>query len=210
MNHIIPAILAQDEATFRSELTTVEELASTVQLDVLDDTLYPNASWCDLDTIDAMQTPTWIELHLMVADPARYLDKIHRGGPIHRALWHVEAQVDHADLFLTCEHIGIEYGLALSPKTPIEVLDPFADGLSEVLVLGVEPGFSGQALIPETVEKVRAIRARWPHLLIGFDGGVTVEHVPDLRDAGVTRFYAASSIWNTSDPKAAYDALHHA
>jgi len=210
MNHIIPAILAKDESDFRSRFTALDDAADMIQLDVLDNTLYPNVSWCDMDILDGLDTSAWVELHLMVDDPGSYLERIKEGGPIHRVLWHVEVAVDHADLFLTCQSKGIECGLAIAPKTPIEALRPFAELVDEVLILGVEPGFAGQTILPETIQKARDIHAHWPGTVIGFDGGVNAQTLPQLRDAGVTRFCAASAIWKDSDPKAAFDALRSA
>lgn len=210
MNHIIPAILVQDETTFRAQLSQFEDVADTVQLDVLDNTLYPNTSWCDITTIDSHDTSTWIELHLMVNDPASYIEQIQRGGPINRVIWHIEAQIDHADLALTCQNRDLECGIAIAPRTPLETLRPIAEMFDEILVLGVEPGFSGQALIQETVQKVRDIHQNWPNAIIGFDGGVTKQTIPQLRDAGVTRFCAASAIWKAEDPKEAYESLKQA
>jgi len=210
MNHIIPAILAHNEEDFRAQLQPFEEVASIVQLDVLDETLYQNTSWHDMQTLDTLETAVWLELHLMVADPAVYIEQIQRGGPIQRVIWHVEAPIDHAELLLTCESRAIEAGLAIAPQTSLEELRPFAEMLSEVLVLGVEPGFSGQTLIQKTIQKVRAIHEEWPHLLIGFDGGITEQNIAQLREAGVTRFYVSSAIWNAEDPVNAYETLTHA
>lgn len=207
MNHIIPAILVQDEATFRSHLEQFEDIADTVQVDVLDNTLYPNTSWCNVDIIDMLDTSIWIELHLMVNDPEAIIQKIQRGGPIHRVIWHIEAPVDHADLVLTCQNLGLDCGIAIAPKTPIEALRPFAEMFEEILILGVEPGFSGQPLIPDTIQKARDIHSNWPGTILGFDGGVTEQTISQLRDAGVTRFCAASAIWKAEDPKEAYESL---
>lgn len=205
MNQIIPAILAKDVQEFRERLAMFEHETDTIQLDVLDNTLYPNSSWCEMDTIDTLDTTVWIELHLMVNDPEKYIEKIQSGGPVHRVIWHIEAPVDHEAVLTTCEHLGIEAGIAIAPSTSIEALRPFADRLDEILVLGVNPGFSGGILIPHAIQQARDIHHHWPAVLKGFDGGVTLQNIPQLREAGITRFYTASALWKSENP---LESLH--
>ena len=210
MNQIIPAILAKDEQEFRSRLALIKDTTDAIQIDVLDNTLYPNTSWCDMDVIDSLDDATWIELHFMVNNPVQYIEHIKRGGPIHRALWHIEAPIDHGDLIETCRNIGIEVGLAIAPRTSIEALQPFADQVDEILVLGVDPGFSGQPLIPHTIQTARDLYARFPSCIIGFDGGITPQNLPDLRAAGVTRFCVGSAIWKNKNSTEALEQLQNA
>lgn len=207
MNEIIPAILAQDEETFRARLKTAEALAPCVQIDVLDNTLYPFGSWCDLAELKALDIKAELELHLMVSNPKRWLDGLRDLPAVKRAIWHIEARVDHAELILLCQDLGIQTGLAIAPRTPLDEIEPFAEMVDEILVLGVEPGKSGQTLEPETVKRAKALSLSYPNAAIGFDGGVTRENIGQLREAGVTRFCAASAIFGADDPRGAYDDL---
>jgi ribulose-phosphate 3-epimerase len=210
MNEIFPAILAQDEETFRARLKTAEAFAPYVQIDILDNTLYPFSSWCDPAVLKTLETKAEIELHLMVSNPKRWLNEL-RGLPkLKRAIWHIEAHVDHAELILMCQDLGIQTGLALAPQTAIDDIEPFAEMVDEILVLGVKPGQSGQTLDPETIKKAKAIALSYPNAAVGFDGGVTQENIGQLREAGVTRFCAASAIFGSADPRAAFEALSNA
>lgn len=210
MNEIIPAILAQDEETFRARLKTAEAFAPYVQIDILDNTLYPFSSWCDPAVLKTLETKAEIELHLMVSNPKRWLNEL-RGLPnLKRVIWHIEAHVDHAELILMCQDLGLQTGLAIAPRTAIDDIEPFAEMVDEILVLGVEPGKSGQELQPETLKKAQAIALSWPQAAIGFDGGVTPGNIGRLREADVTIFYAASAIFGSADPRAAFDALSNA
>lgn len=207
MTEIIPAILAPDEETFRARLKTAEAFAPCVQIDVLDNTLYPFGSWCDPAALQSLETKADLELHLMVANPKRWLNEL-RGLPnLKRAVWHIEARVDHAELILLCQDWGIQAGLAIAPRTSLDEIEPFAEMVDEILVLGVEPGRSGQALDPETIKRAKAIALSYPNAAVGFDGGVTRENAGALREAGVTRLCAASAIFGAADPRAAYEAL---
>ena len=207
MNEIIPAILAQDEETFRARLKTAEALAPCVQIDVLDNTLYPFASWCDAGALKTLDTKAELELHLMVSNPKRWLNDLRGAAAVKRIIWHIEAHVDHAELILLCQDLGFQTGLAIAPATPLDDIEPFAEMVDEILVLGVEPGKSGQALIPEAIQKASAIASSWPNVVVGFDGGVTKDSMAQLKEAGVTRFCAASAIFGAPDPKEAFEAL---
>ncbi len=207
MNEIIPAILAKNEATFRQRLAIVEPIAPIVQIDVMDGHFVPTASWYDPTVIKTIATPARYELHLMVSDPTAYIGASEQLTNITRIIWHIEVAIAHDVLVNWCRKLKIEPGLALSPETPIGRLAPFAESVDEILVLGVNPGFSGHTLQPHTIESVKEIRKRWPHVTIGFDGGVNAESIPLLRDAGVTRFCAASAIFETKDARAAFAKL---
>ncbi len=206
-NLIIPAILVKTEADFRERLRLIEGLVDTAQIDVMDGHFVPNSTWCDLNVLRTLETPMHFELHLMVSDPGRYVDAAKGIRTVTRLIWHVETDVDHDALIRRCHENGLEAGLAINPKTPIDRVAPYTHHLDEILVMGVEPGWSGQGLIPSTIEKARRIRMTWPHLPLGFDGGVGPENIQTLKDAGVTRLCAASSIFGADYPRVALSGL---
>ncbi len=143
----------------------------------------------------------------MVSDPTAYIGASEGMKNIARIIWHIEVAIGHDVLINWCHKMKIEAGLAISPETPMNRLAPFAEMADEILVMGVNPGFSGQQLQPHAIEKVKEIHERWPKVAIGFDGGVTVKTIQQLRDAGVTRFCAASAIFDAKEPKKAFAAL---
>ncbi len=209
MNDIIPAILAKDQQTFFDRLRIIEKLAPLVQIDVMDGKFVPDRSWCDLDVLKTLATPTSFELHLMVDDPEEYIRRFVEILSIKRLIWHVEAMGDHRELLRLCRSLDRESGLAISPKTPINSLIPYIGRLDEILVLGVEPGMSGQKLIPETVEKAQQISSRWPDILLAFDGGVDLANIKDLKQAGVTRFCVASAIFGAENTETALQKMQN-
>lgn len=204
MPELIPAILAKDAETFRERLRLVEGIARTIQIDCLDGHFVSNRTYYEATPVD---TTLEIELHLMVTDPLSVIRAWRRVPQCVRALWHFEAAVDHASLIRECRNLGIECGLALSPETPADRLAPFAETIDEVLIMGVTPGWSGQSLIPSTMEKVRTLKAQWPALKIGFDGGIRRAVIPELLAAGVDRVCAASAIFADPHPRAATMSL---
>lgn len=204
MPELIPALLVQDAAEFRTRLGLVEGIARCVQLDCMDGHFVSNRTWYEAGTID---TTLEIELHLMVTDPLAVIREWKRVPQVVRAFWHLELPADHQTIINECRALGWECGFAVSPETPADRLAPYTETIDAVLVMGVTPGWSGQKLIPSTLEKVRDIKARWPGLVIGFDGGVTRGTIPDLLAAGVDRVCAASAIFRDAHPRAAAQSL---
>lgn len=200
MSELLPAILVHDAPSFHGRMKLMEGVATTVHLDVMDGAFVPDRTWFDAIALGAMTTPLRIELHLMVTDPRRYLEQIRGITSIVRAIWHVETTADHRALIDQCHGMSKEAGLAIDPTTPIERLVTLADALDEILVMGAEPGLSGQAMTPAAVSRVWNIHGRWPEKTLGFDIGVNAETIPQLKQAGVTRFCAASAIFGTKDP----------
>ncbi|MEK7473644.1 MAG: hypothetical protein AAB668_02890 [Patescibacteria group bacterium] len=204
MPELIPALLVQDAAEFRTRLDFVEGVARCVQLDCMDGHFVSSRTWYEAGAVD---TSLEIELHLMVSDPLAVIRAWKRIPQVVRAFWHLEAPIDHQKIIDECRTLGWECGLAISPDTSAERLAPYAEITDAVLVLGVTPGWSGQKLIPSTLEKVKQIKERWPALVVGFDGGVTRGTIPDLLAAGVDRVCAASAIFLDAHPRAAAESL---
>ncbi len=204
MPELIPAILAKDAAAFRERLKISEGIARCIQIDCLDGHFVSNRTYHEAAPLD---TTLEIELHLMVSDPLAVIRAWKRVPQFVRALWHFEIPVDHQNIINECKALGIESGLAISPETPLERLEPFIEFLDEVLVLGVTPGWSGQAVIPSTITKAQEIKKRWPSIIVGFDGGITRALIPRLLEAGVDRICAASAIFADAHPRAAAQSL---
>ena len=210
MDEIIPAILAHSETEFRERLKIAETLSSVVQIDIADGHFVPNSSWYDPAIIQTIKTPARFELHLMVSDPTTYISMSEGMKNIARAIWHIEVPVAHDVLINWCKKLKIESGLAISPGTSVGRIAPFIDNINEILVLGVKPGFSGQPLLESSLDAAREIHDRWPKTALGFDGGVTPKTMARIRNSGVTRFCAASAIFDSKDPKKAYEKLKNA
>jgi ribulose-phosphate 3-epimerase len=94
----------------------------------------------------------------------------------------------------------VQPGLAINPETPVAALVPFLRLIDAVLIMGVQPGWSGQKLQPLTLKKADAIRLLSKRLTIGFDGGVTARHLPGLVKRGITRLCMASALFKQRDP----------
>ncbi|MCE9586643.1 hypothetical protein K8R04_05040 [Candidatus Uhrbacteria bacterium] len=201
---IVPAILVQDQKTFVERLRMVEGLATVVQVDCMDGHFVKNRTWYEAEPIE---TTLGIELHLMVSDPLSTIWLWRRIPQLTRVVWHSEIPIDHAALIRECRKLGIECGLAISPETSVEKIAPYLDRIDEVLVLGVNPGWSGQALIPSTLEKIAAIKRIHAEVDVGFDGGATVDNLKSIVEAGADRINLASALFQTPDPRETLRAI---
>jgi len=203
---IIPTILAPDRGEAVKKIRLVESAAPWIQIDAADGIFVPNKTWYDASEYRHEDLKPTVELHLMVRNPASVIDAW-RGIPqFKRVIWHVECPIDHQPLIMACRERGLEVGLALSAHTPIERVLPYASKLDTVLIMGIEPGFSGQELIPDTIDKAAAMHRALPHMPLGLDGGVRSSHFAALADAGVVYFYMGSAIFRDEDPSSFYQA----
>lgn len=200
---LIPAILAKTSAEARGKFDMCRGLVSWVQVDVMDGRFVKNKTWYSASNANQWDIAPSIELHLMVRSPLPIIKRWQHVKRFKRALWHVEADVDHKKILDWCEAHGIQGGLALSPDTPLETITPYLyyKAFSRALILGVNPGWSGQRLIHSAYKKVSDLRGLMPLLPIAFDGGVTKKNIPTLASCGVTAFSAGSSIFGAPDPR---------
>ena len=197
---IIPVILAKDFAEVLARVTALKDLAAWAQIDVVDGKFAPNTTWDDPTQLASLDTALRFEIDLMVAEPERAVERWLLAAPrVGRIYFHQEALESQAQghrLIARIRSAGIEAGMSLNPKTPIDALESFAQKLDAVLCLGVPPGFGGQQFHEEVIEKVRALHKRYPVLPIEVDGGVRVGVARLLAQAGAIRLAAGSAIFD--------------
>jgi len=205
---IAPSILAADFSKLRDEIRATEEGgANVIHVDVMDGHFVPNIS-IGIPVVASVRKATRLPLdvHLMIENPEQYIEEFVRAGA-NRVLVHQEATV-HLDraLAMIREH-GAEAGAVINPATPVPMLSEVLDKLETVLVMGVNPGFGGQKFIPRAIEKIRQLnqwRARDNGAFrIEVDGGVDLENIAELAQAGANTFVAGTSIFHTPDAREA-------
>ena len=205
---IAPSILASNFARLGEEVRAVEEGgADVIHVDVMDGHFVPNIS-IGIPVVASLHKATRLPLdvHLMIEQPETYIAEFVRAGA-DRVLIHQEATV-HLDRALTMirEH-GAQAGAAINPATPVAMLTEVLDKVDTVLVMSVNPGFGGQKFIPGAIEKIRQLnqlRTRYNATFrIEVDGGVDLENLAELAQAGANTFVAGTSIFHKPDPAAA-------
>jgi ribulose-phosphate 3-epimerase len=193
---IAPSILAADFGNFARDAQRTEQGGGDwLHCDVMDGHFVPNISFGP-DVIAALRKATKLPLdvHLMIERPDVYVDRFIDAGADH-VIVHVEAKHDVAKTLAHIHSRGRKAGLASNPATPVEKVMPFLDRIDELLVMTVNPGFGGQAFLPETVAKVRAARAKAPRLPVIVDGGINPQTGQQCVAAGATVLVAGNSLY---------------
>ncbi|MBP7134225.1 hypothetical protein KBA73_03335 [Patescibacteria group bacterium] len=197
---ILPALNAKTSEEALLKLRTAQQCGPWIQWDAMDGKFVSNTSWYDGSAVQTWTIRAKVELHLMVKDPERVIDSWARVPKFKRAVWHIEAPIDHEALIRKCTDMGKEVGLAISPTTSLVELTPYLQYIESVLVLGVEPGQSGQTLLPQTIERVKMLRQMRSELIISIDGGVNAKTILGLAKAGAKRFSMTSAVFNHAFP----------
>jgi len=202
---IAPSILSADFAALADDIARVEGgEPDQLHVDVMDGRFVPNLTIGPV-VVDAIRKRTRLPLdcHLMIVEPERYVgDFVAAGADI--VTVHAEATPHLQRLLAQIRQAGARAGVALNPATPPDVLEYVLDDLDLVLVMSVNPGFGGQAFIPSAYDKIRRIKAMLGSrpVELSVDGGVKLEHVRPLAEAGATILVAGSAIFGAADPAA--------
>jgi ribulose-phosphate 3-epimerase len=204
---ILPALLVKDQETLVRRVQRLEAEAPVFHLDVMDGIFVPNRTWWDPVFLAQFQTPARFELHLMVERPEDAFAATRLDPKIVRYIWHLECEADHAQLLRDIHASSKEAGLAINPPTDEGKLDAFAADLDSILVMGAMPGFSGQEMDPDMIQRAARLAKRFPDLAVGFDIGVNTETIQSLKVAGVSRCCAASALFGAEYPSAALHEL---
>jgi len=139
-----------------------------------------------------------LDCHLMVSNPERHFGQVAAAGG-DSVTFHVEAVDDVTATTALARAEGLSVGLAFNPETPVEVAAAAAAEADLVLCMSVHPGYSGQQLIPESLERIRELRRLLPRKLIQVDGGITPHNVLSVRQAGADLIVAGSSVFADGD-----------
>jgi ribulose-phosphate 3-epimerase len=198
---ILPSILSADLTRLGDEVDAVMQAgADCIHFDVMDNHYVPNLTFgpafCELLIKRFPNLP--IDVHLMVKPVDALIESFAKAGA-QRISIHPDATI-HLDRSLQLIHdLGCKAGLVLNPATPVDVLTWCAHKLSFVLIMTVNPGFGGQKLIPEVINKITQIRQLYPQLDLCVDGGVTTKNIATLAHAGANQFIAGSAVFNSDD-----------
>jgi ribulose-phosphate 3-epimerase len=202
---IAPSILSANFAKLGEEVDTVLAAgADWVHFDVMDNHYVPNLTIgplvCEALRKHGVSAP--IDVHLMVKPVDRIIPDFAKAGAS-LISFHPEAS-EHVDRTIGLIHdSGCQAGLVLNPATPLHVLDHVLDKLDLVLIMSVNPGFGGQSFIPHALDKIRAVRERIREsgrlIRLEVDGGIKIDNIGAVAEAGADAFVAGSAIFGAGD-----------
>jgi ribulose-phosphate 3-epimerase len=198
---INPSLLSADFARLEKELKAVAKAnCPMLHLDVMDGHFVPNLTFGPpvVKALSALNSGLFLDTHLMIAQPARYIEAFVKAGS-HLVTVHVESEGCAADHLDAIRELGAYTGVSIKPRTPVEAIAGCLGKADLVLVMTVEPGFGGQALIPSTLGKVRDLaRLREEHgyrYAIEVDGGINRETAHLAASAGAEILVAGSAVF---------------
>lgn len=211
--YIAPSILSADFARLGEEVTRVLAAgADIIHFDVMDNHYVPNLTIGPLicEALRKHGVKAEIDVHLMVKPVDRIIPDFAKAGA-NFITFHPEAS-EHIDRSLQLvRDCGCKSGLVFNPATPLDHLKYVIDKVDMVLLMSVNPGFGGQSFIPAALEKLREARkiidASGRNIRLEIDGGVKVDNIRAIAEAGADTFVAGSAIFSTPDYKATIDAM---
>ena len=211
---IAPSVLAADFGNLQAEIQMLNESkAEWIHCDIMDGQFVPNFSF-GLPVLEAIHkhAKKVLDVHLMIAEPQLYIEQFKKAGADNITV-HYEACTHLHRVVQQIKALDCRAGVALNPHTPVAVLEDIISDLDLVCIMSVNPGFGGQAFIPNTYRKVAALRelilARNSRALIEIDGGVNQETGPLLVEHGANVLVAGSFVFNSQDPLKTIEELQN-
>jgi len=206
MKYIAPSILSADFSKLGDEIQSVEKAgADWIHVDVMDGHFVPNITIGPLVVKAARRiTSLPLDVHLMIENPDRYIEDFAKAGADLISV-QVEACIHLNRTIQLIKSLDLRAGVVLNPATPLSAIEWILEDVDFVMIMSVNPGFGGQKFIPNSVDRVRALRKMIQEqglsILIEIDGGVNEKTIKNISDAGVDVFVAGSAIFKSPDYK---------
>jgi len=202
MRIVSPSILSADFADLKNQVKlVVDSGAEYVHIDVMDGHFVPNITIgpCVVESLRPYTTAVF-DVHLMIENPEKYVESFVKSGADIVTV-HLEAVKDMDEMIKFIRSLGVKVGVSINPETDVEKLLPYGEKIDMALIMTVHPGFGGQSLIEECLDKVKILREKFPDLDIEVDGGIKPSNVKLAVDAGANVIVAGSAVFYADDPK---------
>mgnify|MGYP001575507633 CR=1 FL=1 len=203
----------QNFQELEEKIKSVEGLVEWAQIDVMDGKFVIPRTFNIPQQLPVLKTSIKLEAHLMIEQPWDFINAWLSAG-VKRIVVHYEsvgyrldAERVFEEMISGCHILNCEFGIAINPETPFEVLDPYILKIDTVQVMGVKPGWAGQAMKDNTLVKIQGLREKYPGVKIEVDGGVNTETAPKILKAGADILIVGSAIWQADDKKKIIEEL---
>jgi len=211
MAKVFPSLMAADIMNLRRELEILNPHCEGYHIDIMDNHFVPNLTFGP-SIVNAISNATnkqlWV--HLMVDNPEKWCDTLKLPAQTIFS-FHFESTKDIDGIIKRIKENNWQPSIAIKPKTDISELFPILHMINQVLIMSVEPGFSGQRFLPSAIDSLKELVAHRDQkqlpFVIGMDGGISVENIGTLAQEGVEDFAIASAIFDQPDPIAALQKL---
>lgn len=195
---IVPAILSHNIVDAQNKIKLVEPHVARVQIDVMDGQFVDNKTLA-VNEYAGIETSLIREVQLMVKNPEAYLNDC-KNFDIDLVEIHLESPGNLWNVIQKARDLGLKVGIALNPETPVEIARQYLPAVDLVLLMSVHPGFDGQEFIPQTVDRIRLLRAMWPNGVIEVDGGLKKGIVGQCAKAGANFMVVGTGIYGEENP----------
>ncbi len=215
MVRIAPSILSGNFLNLEPDIRMVNKNADLIHIDVMDGSFVPNISF-GFPVVEAIAKAVTVpmDVHLMIVNPDKYVGRFAKTGA-EMISFHLEAAdqagKDPRDIIAQIKSFGVKAGLVINPDIPVERLFPYIDDVDFFLIMSVFAGFGGQKFIPESIDRIKTLKAEMDRRGvvkdIEVDGGVSASNARILAEAGATILVAGSSVFKAESPAKAINEL---
>ncbi len=215
MVRIAPSILSGNFLNLEPDIRMVNKNADLIHIDVMDGSFVPNISF-GFPVVEAIAKAVTVpmDVHLMIVNPDKYVERFAKTGA-EMISFHLEAAdqagKDPRDIIAQIKSFGVKAGLVINPDIQVERLFPYIDDVDFFLIMSVFAGFGGQKFIPESLDRIKTLKAEMDRRGvvkdIEVDGGVSASNAHILAEAGATILVAGSSVFKAESPAKAINEL---
>lgn len=215
MVRIAPSILSGNFLNLEPDIRMVNKNADLIHIDVMDGSFVPNISF-GFPVVEAIAKAVTVpmDVHLMIVNPDKYVERFAKTGA-EMISFHLEAAdqagKDPRDIIAQIKSFGVKAGLVINPDIPVERLFPYIYDVDFFLIMSVFAGFGGQKFIPESIDRIKTLKAEMDRRGvvkdIEVDGGVSASNAHILAEAGATILVAGSSVFKAESPAKAINEL---
>lgn len=207
---VAPSILSADFGDLKSSISKVSS-AKWLHVDVMDGHFVPNITIGPVVVKGLRKyTKQVLDTHLMIDDPLKYAKEYVKAGS-DRITFHIEAVADPKLVIEAIRELQVEVGISIKPNTPVDSIKELLPIIDQVLVMSVEPGFGGQAFMPNALDKISELdnlrKTLNPSLLIVVDGGINKKTGKQCLEAGANVLVAGSYVFNHENPEERIESL---